>query len=404
MTPHIQTDVIKDSFIKLGDSLQNRQKIKPALDALGKAITDAIKRPVTANLVHTKTKDDFFGMSVTPDKSTVDKISKIVINSESNLDAIKLLWEKASSWRLDIDDTLFQFLNAEELTAITLHEIGHIIDTDAVPTRLYNIVQFGIATNPVMQRAMTVSKNLFSKFVRIPVSLSCQMSYDKSGIRKEIKADTVAAVNGYRDALVSGMSKLESYLGKNQATTATDDEIKGSVMFVNEKLQQISDRKLALAKQDLNHFRLHLESADTYDGSEDSAFFEAVNDCCECMNFKNVTDGEYFEELALFSKKLEPIDRNQLDYIRLKIEGMENMTDKMVIVSYINSKLELAEYYLSILHDKKASKKYKVPHTEEYLAYVIETLNTLRDKALAKKIGQNNYYDIKVTYPTGYEG
>ena len=72
MTPRIQTDAIKDSFIKLGDSLQNRQKIKPALDALGKAITDAIKRPVSANIVHTKTKDEFFGMSVTPDKSTVD--------------------------------------------------------------------------------------------------------------------------------------------------------------------------------------------------------------------------------------------------------------------------------------------------------------------------------------------
>ena len=83
MTPHIQTDAIKDSFIKLGDSLQNRQKIKPALNALEKAITDAINRPVTANLVHTKTKDEFFGMSVTPDKSTVDKISKSVIAGTS---------------------------------------------------------------------------------------------------------------------------------------------------------------------------------------------------------------------------------------------------------------------------------------------------------------------------------
>ena len=82
---------------------------------------------------------------------------------------------------------------------------------------------------------------------------------------------------------------------------------------------------------------------------------------------------------------------------------METNTDKMAIVSYINSKLELAEYYVSILHDKKASKKYKVPHTEEYLNYVIDTLNALKEKAFAKKIGNYNYYGIHVDYPEGYQ-
>ena len=83
---------------------------------------------------------------------------------------------------------------------------------------------------------------------------------------------------------------------------------------------------------------------------------------------------------------------------------MEDMTDKMTIISYINSKLELAEYYISILHDKKASKKYKVPHTEEYLNYVIDVLNSLKQKAFAKKVGTYNYYDINVSYPNGYQG
>ena len=402
----IQTESIKDSFIDLGDALQskNKGKIKTALDNLGKSISDSIKKSVTVTLIHTKSKDEFFGMSVTPDKSTIDKISEIVVNAEGSLDSIKMLWEKASSWRIDIDDVLFNFLSAEELTAVVLHEIGHIIDTDSVPTRLHNIVQFGLATNPVVQRAMMISKGLFSKFVMIPVSLSCQMNYDKASIRKEIKADKMASMNGYQDQLLSGMSKVEDYINRMNATTASDSELKQSVDYVNERLHQISERKLALAKKDLRSFKLHIESSNEELGTGNSAFFESVSDCCDCMDIKTYEQGSYFEELALISKDLEPIDRNQLDYIRIKVDSMETMTDKMVIVSYINSKIELAEYYLAILNDKKASKKLKVPHTEEYLKYVVATLEALRKKALAAKTGQNTYYDIRVTYPSGYEG
>lgn len=406
MTPRIQTEKIKDSFIALGDALQNTKAnshvIKNSLSTLGSAITEALNKKVSANLVHTK-KENFFGMAVTPDTSTVEKISYAVANAEGTVDTIKDLWKKATSWRLDIDDALFKILSAEELTAVTLHEIGHIVDTDSVPTRLYNIVQFGLATNPVVQRAMVISKQIYSKFLSIPVNSACGMYYDKSSIRKEIKADNMAVVNGYKDALVSGMSKIENHIKNTNATTATDEELKTSVDYVTARLQQISDRKTALAKKDMMKFKKYLESSDEETLGK-SVFCEAVEECYDCFTPKFIGGDTCFEELALISKKLEPIDRNQLDYIRLKIESMEDTTDKMTIISYINSKLELAEYYISILHNKKASKKYKVPHTEEYLNYVIDTLNALKQKAFAKKVGTYNYYDINVTYPNGYQG
>ena len=404
MTPRIQTEKIKDSFIALGDALQNTKAnshvIKNSLSTLGSAITEALNKKVSANLVHTK-KENFFGMAVTPDTSTVEKISYAVANAEGTVDTIKDLWKKATSWRLDIDDALFKILSAEELTAVTLHEIGHIVDTDSVPTRLYNIVQFGLATNPVVQRAMVISKQVYSKFLSIPVNSACGMYYDKSSIRKEIKADNMAVVNGYKDALVSGMSKIENHIKNTNATTATDEELKTSVDYVTARLQQISDRKTALAKKDMMKFKKYLESSDEETFGK-SVFCEAVEECYDCFTPKFIGGDTCFEELALISKKLEPIDRNQLDYIRLKIESMEDTTDKMTIISY--SKLELAEYYISILHNKKASKKYKVPHTEEYLNYVIDTLNALKQKAFAKKVGTYNYYDINVTYPNGYQG
>lgn len=400
----IQTEKIKDSFIALGDALmalKESHSLKTEMNNLGKAISESINKKVTANIVHVGKKENFFGMSVTPDKSTIEKISYAVVNAEGTVDVIKDLWKKTSSWRLDIDDTLFDFLSAEELTAVTLHEIGHIIDTDSVPNRLHGIVQFGLATNPVAQRAMMISKPIFSKFMAIPVSSACGMNYDKSVIRKEIKADNMAVINGYRDALISGMSKIENYLNKFKLQLTTDSELEEAVNYTNARLQQISDRKTALAKNELGKFKRFMESSDGL--LEKSVFCEAVEECYDCFDNKYLDGDTCFEELAIISKKLEPIDRNKLDYIRLKIESMETPTDKMAIISYINSKLELAEYYLSILHDKKASRKYKVPHTEEYLNYVVDTLNALKERAFARKIGNQHYYSIQVDYPSGYQ-
>jgi hypothetical protein len=82
---------------------------------------------------------------------------------------------------------------------------------------------------------------------------------------------------------------------------------------------------------------------------------------------------------------------------------MKTVNDKMMIVSYINSKIELAQYYLDTIRNPKFAKKLKVPHSEEYLVYVIKELYNLRKIALAKKLQEVNY-DISVMYPAGYEG
>ena len=72
----IQTEKIKDSFIALGDALMTLSgrsvKLKSATDALSKAISESLSKNVTANIIHTAKKENFFGMSVTPDKSTLD--------------------------------------------------------------------------------------------------------------------------------------------------------------------------------------------------------------------------------------------------------------------------------------------------------------------------------------------
>ena len=128
-----------------------------------------------------------------------------------------------------------------------------------------------------------------------------------------------------------------------------------------------------------------------------SSYFEYAMDRME----KNI-ENEYLMEFGDFRKKLKPIDQNQIDYIQIKVQAIETINDKMMIVSYINGKLELANYYLSILDDPKSSKKYKVPHTKGQLLAMIDVLTRAKDIAINKKIqGETRLITI---YPEGYEG
>ena len=114
--------------------------------------------------------------------------------------------------------------------------------------------------------------------------------------------------------------------------------------------------------------------------------------------------GIYMREFGLFGKKkLEKINPYDLDYIDLKIDQISSDVDKMMIVSYIHNKMDMVNFYLDILEDPTASKKYNVPHGTNYLLSVKKQLELLRDKAMKKAVPPK-LPDIYVAYPAGYEG
>jgi hypothetical protein len=410
----ISTTEITEAFSNLiahADE-KNLHALDTASAALQTAIVKATGKKISVRLIKPVLDNNFFGMAITPDKSTIEKITEAVINQDSTIDTIREIWKRAASWRLDIDTGLLSILTAEELTALTLHEIGHMIDGDSVPTKLHEIVQFSLTTSPLAQKAMMTNKP-FTKLVSLPVVVACQFSYDKNGVRKEIKADNMAARNGYAGQLVTAMGKIEQYLKNRKQLTSPVDELGSAVNYTNEVFDQLSKRKTALAKKNLLDLKKRVPSAsyvfESADESYKMFFMDAAGENDSERRSAYIADlaskiahDAYYEEIG-GTKTMKPIDRNQLDYIRIKISDMKTVNDKMMIVSYINSKIELAQYYLDTIRNPKFAKKLKVPHSEEYLVYVIKELYNLRKIALAKKLQEVNY-DISVMYPAGYEG
>ena len=362
--------------------------------------------------------DSFFVMSVFPEVSTMEKIIQACM-SDKNIDAIKSLWEANKKWYIEIDQrTISNFNFSErELTAILLHEVGHIVCSTSLPNRISLILRYELIKSKSSTKMMIQDK-IFAKILSLPILDACisDGKRDRNSIKEEIKADAFAKKMGYSKELESVLTKLiNSPLYPKGGTT--DDKMKKLAAFSLSNLEDFQARKDALAKKSLLAFRESCESP--YINSILDDYMETVfNDNPESMTFsaegskvkymqeradKDIEDG-YFREFFIFGKKeLKRIDPAELDYILVRTNEIKNENDKMMLLSYLHSKLDIVEYYIQILRDPHLSKKYRVPYTMEQLIQLKETLLKMRLNIISFKIPERNR-NILVSWPSNYDG
>ena len=175
---------------------------------------------------------------------------------------------------------------------------------------------------------------------------------------------------------------------------------------INIKIAHISDihfahnykiKRLEKIKNKLKEIKPHYicitgDLIDIYDVTNDSNFIELKN---------------WLKEISKISKLIISIGNHE--YIKMtqngstQTEDIETNNDKMMILSYINSKIDLCDYYISILSDPKQAKKYKIPYTVQALENIKKELYAAKTKVYNKKIIENKEA-VLVYYPPGYEG
>ena len=87
-------------------------------------------------LAPTTDKGFKFYMGVYPEVSTTDKIvNAILSNKESKV--VSELWKKNTKWVIDIDESIItsDMFTPNELTALLLHEVGHVIASNSINER-----------------------------------------------------------------------------------------------------------------------------------------------------------------------------------------------------------------------------------------------------------------------------
>lgn len=365
------------------------------------------------------TNSDLFVMSVYPEIPIIDKIITAVM-SDKGTDAIKQLWETNKKWTIEIDGKMLEDeiipCTERELTAMLLHEVGHIVCSTSLPNRISLILRYELMKTSASNKMMIKDK-VFRTILSLPILDACISDGKRNGssIKEEIKADTFSKKMGYQKELLSVLTKLINNR-KYPSNVSINDKMSKISNFSLQTLEDFQQRRDKLAKKGLLSMKEACQSP--YINSVIEGFIETVfEDSDESLSLidgkkiqymqeradKDIEDG-YFTEFFIFGKKeLKRIDPNEVDYIAVKIQDIKNNNDKMMIVSYIHSKLDLVEYYISIMENPKLSKKYNIPHSLNQLYDVKKRLLLLRKTAIEYKIPERNK-GILVSWPSGYEG
>lgn len=414
----------KDSFAQIESTfgILKRNTKSKELYKIADSLSDIFPEyKFIINIVDTKSKkpEDRFIMAVFPEKSVIDKIVNSMTTGLMGGSLILDLWEKNKLWTIYIDSkTIESNLTEAELTAILLHEVGHIAFDTSIIHRIHLLLSYKVATMKLSHKILlNFGSSIFRKIFSIPILKFCidDSGKTKTSIREEIKADKFVIKLGYKKELESALTKIIQSQKKDKILDEYDKNIANIDMSDNLLNELISRRN----RIDKNTFSLTREC--TYGIPYVKSFIDDIEkDVCENeFGFIFTEDTEisdslddiesnmvdYICEMFGFTKELEKIDSGLTDYILVKINQIDSELDRMTVLSYIHSKIDLVNFYLSLYKSnfKFNNKKYKVPHTEQELVSIKKDLESLRKQAITKKIPDKTK-KLLIRWSDGYEG
>lgn len=362
------------------------------------------------------TKEEKFYMCVIPEFSTINKIIDSIMKNEPSFKTMKKLWKENKMWIIEIDESIIPVFTSRELTALLLHEIGHIVNGNTITNRVGAIIQYELAKAGKPISTMLTKEGIFKKILTIPVLTLCNLSEGKKkndAIIEEIKADTFAKNAGYKDELITALKKIQN---DNKYKYTPDEALQKSMEYSTSAAHQLQLRQANLVKGNMKHIIEKCESPtissyikECYDsffstGSSDSSVTEEKK-----MNFlyeqcDRLTENCYFLEFFdIAAKSMKRIEPSMLDYISIKTNMMKTESDKLMLVSYIHNKLDMINYYLELIRNPKTNKKYRIPHTEDELMKMKQRLEQQIAEIVKFRLPDPKR-DLWVAYPENYEG
>ena len=406
----------KDRMINIENAfkvLKENSSSTAAIDILQKSAEDIFSYKFSIYTIEPINTPVFF-MSVYPDRSTLDKIVDAISTNDSHM--ISKLWKQTKEWTIEIDKRILYKgtieLTERELTAIFCHEIGHIIQSNSIPNRLVTILQYELAKTTVSNKSLIRDK-FFRKILSLPIINACMNGdHDKSSIKEEIKADKFVKSMGYQNDLVSVFHKYD----KCKKFVDANKDMKNMSAFTIDSLNQFKKRETAMLEHTLTEMIKDCDSIyaeSVLSEIKNDFFFE--NDETSVTKDKRLNflyeRAEKLEEefiatefFGIGKKNLKRIDPSEIDYIAVKIKTIKDNSDKMMLVSYIHSKMDIVDYYIALLKNPVQSKKYVVPHTLKELEDLKKYLTEMITDTINAKLPDRLRGGLLVAWPDGYEG
>ena len=386
---------------------------------------------------------DFFGFNVFPEIDKLEDICNKIANDDIKFKDIVKRWRSIKEWEIVIDSLVFDrsfiAFNPKELTAMLLHEIGHVTQSDEPIEQFYRAY---LESKSRLKNADKVSKKVLYILYTIPLAVACtsrRWVNDKNEIKLEISADKSLIETGYAEHLINAFDKIIKASGSiNRSEDMNYREIESNVEWANMNIVDVIKRRdklkdslyykaiqtnsgyiQALCARILNFLGVRMRERYTGAVAESCMLNELINGEITLETHVPFYDIKKFGQIearivreqnalevaneAFFNKrknsKVNIPNEYDLDRIFVAIDDIQNNYDKVYVLDLIYEQIEkLNDFEEAISMDETKSKKW-APKIEE----MRQRLATLRKTVLSKNIAKKEY-KVFVKYPEGYEG
>lgn len=410
----------KESLLIIEESFRNIQHEKNIGKNL-KLIESSIKREfgVSVKVSIIDNKRQFFGMCVYPSPDEINKLTRMLLEANATMADVERLHVECISKGehvVEIDSRLLYDHNinasAGEITAILLHEIGHILTSNNVVCRFerakeYIFIKFDNRTRKLV-KVLPMMSTLFNI-----VTLQIFSNHFNVNLMKEKHADELALKMGYGPELVDVLGKLIANGHGERVRRSCKDEDKDIELTIDwliVNIKELEYRKDRL-KKSLKTIKMTTPSpylAERIGDLTDHVFKkdkEKLVEKVEVINEAFILSKMHGEKSkapsgALDSsgkvKKLLPKD---LAIYRAEIERVNTVDDKIFLLERLYDLLDIAEYAKLTIHTDPR----RVMQSEQTIDLYIEQIHQLIKEVNSRQIGRTKY-GLFIKYPADYEG
>ena len=398
---------LEDCFTDLQLNVTAREK---KLEDMARVLNRKFNRGMNCESIIISPNDgEPFVMSVYPIRNQLNVLANDLIYGET---ADKGKWEPSAKrvienirYIIEIDERVLTDMvakfTAKELTAVMLHEVGHIMDykakhsemkllySDAISTERINNDEFDIITEASNDKVKK-SANMITRLYIIDYLKHAQFFNTDESIQMEKRADKFVIDWGYGQELHSAIHKIQKHYRIRLASSMS--AIANAQAYVK-MLMATRTRK-----------RYIMENLKTEARKERRTYVKSMIDEFHRFLFKNGFGME--DRIKLYSTGIQEgflreiispikVTKKDIDILGVEMEMIETVDDKMSVVYKIHKRIsQLDDSAIAYKDDR-----HKMTEINSNRNRLLEMLKKTKDVKIKEKS-----YGIFVQYPDGYQG